>query len=171
MKGFNNAELKRGWHVIILVVVGVATSSSSLLLYSFGAMVIPLERAMGWARTDLQAAITALSLGTIVGVQLAGCLNLRYDLRAVTLVSLVALALSVCTLARIGGFIWTLYLGFFLVPLAGLGTLQITWSHLVNLWFEENRGLALAIILSGSGLAAIGLASASSAFWSARYCC
>ena len=155
MKKFNNLEFKRGWHVLILVIVGVATSSSSLLLYSFSSMVIPLEQAMGWARSDLQAAITALSLGTIVAAQLAGWLNLRYGLRAVTLVSLVTLSLSVLMLSQIRGSIWMLYLGFFLVPLAGLGTLQITWSHLVNLWFEENRGFALAIILSGSGLAAI----------------
>ena len=79
----------------------------------------------------------------------------RYGLRAVTLVSLVVLSLSLFMLAHVGGSIWMLYLGFFLVPLAGVGTLQITWSHLVNLWFEENRGFALAIILSGSGLAAI----------------
>lgn len=112
---------------------------------------------MGWERPQLQAAITALSLGTIVASQLAGWLNLRYGLRLVTLVSLVALCLAVWALAGIQGSIWSLYLGFFLVPLAGLGTLQVTWSHLVNLWFDENRGLALAIILSGSGLAAIGL--------------
>lgn len=155
MKNFNNLEFKRGWHVLILAIVGVATSSSSLLLYSFSSMVIPLEQAMGWARSDLQAAITALSLGTIVAAQLAGWLNLRYGLRAVTLVSLVTLSLSVLMLSQISGSIWMLYLGFFLVPLAGLGTLQITWSHLTNLWFEENRGFALAIILSGSGLAAI----------------
>ncbi|WP_027897539.1 MFS transporter [Zestomonas thermotolerans] len=155
MRHFDNREFKRGWHVLVLAIVGVATSSSSLLLYSFSSMVIPLERAMGWARSDLQAAITALSLGTIVAAQLAGWLNLRYGLRAVTLVSLVVLSLSLFMLSRVGGSIWMLYLGFFLVPLAGVGTLQITWSHLVNLWFEENRGFALAIILSGSGLAAI----------------
>ncbi|CAM2761113.1 MFS transporter [Pseudomonas veronii] len=155
MKGFDNAEFKRGWRVLILALVGVATSSSSLLLYSFSSMVIPLEQAMGWGRAELQAAITALSLGTIVASQLAGWLNSRYGLRRVTLLSLLALSLSVFTLTCINGSIWTLYLGFFLVPLAGLGTLQVTWSHLVNLWFEENRGLALAIILSGSGLAAI----------------
>lgn len=157
MKGFDNAEFKRSWRVLILALVGVATSSSSLLLYSFSSMVIPLQNAMGWERPQLQAAITALSLGTIVASQLAGWLNLRYGLRRVTLVSLVALCLSVWALSAIQGSIWSLYLGFFLVPLAGLGTLQVTWSHLVNLWFDENRGLALAIILSGSGLAAIGL--------------
>ena len=157
MKGFDNAEFKRSWRVLVLALVGVATSSSSLLLYSFSSMVIPLQSAMGWDRAQLQAAITALSLGTIVASQLAGWLNLRYGLREVTLVSLVTLCLSVWAMTGINGSIWSLYLGFFLVPLAGLGTLQVTWSHLVNLWFDENRGLALAITLSGSGLAAIGL--------------
>lgn len=157
MKTFNSTEFKRGWRILLLALVGVATSSSSLLLYSFSSMVVPLEHAMRWPRSELQAAITALSLGTIVASQWAGWLNLRYGLRRVTLWSLLALALSLLTLSRFGESIWWLYLGFFLVPLAGLGTLQITWSHLVNLWFEENRGLALAVILSGSGLAAIGL--------------
>ena len=30
--------------------------------------------------------------------------------------------------------------------------MQVTWTHLVNLWFERNRGLALALVLSGTGL-------------------
>jgi MFS family permease len=52
------------------------------------------------------------------------------------------------------GTLWHLYLGFGLLAFAGVGTLQVTWSHLVNDWFERNRGLALAIVLSGTGLAA-----------------
>lgn len=154
MKNFDTREFKFGWKILILATVGVATSSSSLLLYSFSAMMIPLEQAMGWGRSELQAAITALSLGTIVAAQLAGWLNLKFGLRVVTILSLLALSISLLLLTQIQHSIWSLYLGYFLVPLAGLGTLQITWSHLVNLWFVENRGLALAIILSGSGLAA-----------------
>lgn len=154
MKNFDTREFKFGWKILILATVGVATSSSSLLLYSFSAMMIPLEQAMGWGRSELQAAITALSLGTIVAAQLAGWLNLKFGLRVVTILSLLALSVSLLLLTQIQHSIWSLYLGYFLVPLAGLGTLQITWSHLVNLWFVENRGLALAIILSGSGLAA-----------------
>ncbi|PCC99565.1 MFS transporter [Halopseudomonas pelagia] len=157
MKQFDSREFKIGWKILILAVVGVATSSSSLLLYSFSSMMIPLEQALGWGRSELQAAITALSLGTIVAAQLAGWLNLKFGLRIVTILSLVALSISLVLLTQVKTTIWSLYLGYFLVPLAGLGTLQITWSHLVNLWFVENRGLALAIILSGSGLAAAGL--------------
>jgi len=58
-------------------------------------------------------------------------------------------------MTQIGGSIWSLYIGCMLLAWAGLGTLQITWTHLVNLWFERNRGLALALTLSGTGIAAI----------------
>src|SRR5690606_11021863 len=34
-------------------------------------------------------------------------------------------------------------------------TIAITWTQLVNLWFERNRGLALAVILCGTGLMAM----------------
>src|SRR5690606_12228248 len=131
-----------------------ATSSSSLLLYSFSAMMIPLELAMGWGRSELQAAITALSLGTIVAAQLAGWVNLKFGLRIVTIVSLIALSVSLFLLTQIQTTICRLFRPYPLVPRAVLGTLQITWSHLVNLWFVESRGLALAIMRSGSGLAA-----------------
>src|SRR5690606_10754782 len=54
----------------------------------------------------------------------------------------------------IGGSIWTLYLAFFLLPIVGMGALAVTWTQLLNLWFHRNRGLALAIGLSGTGLTA-----------------
>src|SRR5690606_4138340 len=36
-----------------------------------------------------------------------------------------------------------------------MGTTMVTWTQLVNLWFDRNRGLALAIILCGTGSAAL----------------
>jgi MFS family permease len=72
----------------------------------------------------------------------------------VTTLSLLALSLGYLALTLFHGTLWQLYLGFALLAFAGVGTLQVTWSHLVNEWFERNRGLALAIILSGTGLAA-----------------
>jgi MFS family permease len=75
-------------------------------------------------------------------------------MRGVTTLSLLALSLGYLALTLFHGTLWHLYLGFALLAFAGVGTLQVTWSHLVNEWFERNRGLALAIILSGTGLAA-----------------
>ncbi|RBJ72197.1 MFS transporter, partial [Pseudomonas sp. MWU12-2534b] len=48
-----------------------------------------------------------------------------------------------------------LYLAFFTMPIVCAGTIAITWTQLVNLWFERNRGFALAVILCGTGLMAM----------------
>jgi len=116
---------------------------------------VPLEKAFGWTVAQLQPAIGFFFLGAIISSQAAGALNKRFGLRRVTLFSLIALACGFFLLTQISASIWSLYLGCVLVAWAGFGTLQITWTHLINLWFERNRGLALALTLSGTGLAAI----------------
>jgi MFS family permease len=148
------AEFRRGWHILVLAVLGVATCVTATVLYGFGVLVIPLQKAFGLARADLQLSITCLFLGAGVACHLAGVLNQRYGMRGVTMLSLLALSLGYLALTLFHGTLWHLYLAFALLAFAGVGTLQVTWSHLVNEWFERNRGLALAIVLSGTGLAA-----------------
>lgn len=148
-------EFKLGWRALLVAVVGVATSVNATLLYGFSSMIGPLEKAFGWTRAELQPAITFLFLGAILSSQVVGWLNKRYGLRKVTLLSLVALSCGFLLLTQIRGSVWSLYIGFMFIAWAGLGTLQVTWTNLVNLWYERNRGLALAITLSGTGVAAI----------------
>jgi MFS family permease len=148
------AEFRRGWRILLLAGLGVATCVTATVLYGFGALVIPLQQSFGLARADLQLSITCLFLTAGVACHFAGVLNQRYGMRAVTTLSLLALSLGYLALTLFHGTLWHLYLGFAALAIAGVGTLQVTWSHLVNEWFERNRGLALAIILSGTGLVA-----------------
>jgi MFS family permease len=148
------AEFRRGWRILLLAGLGVATCVTATVLYGFGALVIPLQQSFGLARADLQLSITCLFLTAGVACHFAGVLNQRYGMRGVTTLSLLALSLGYLALTLFHGTLWHLYLGFAARAFAGVGTLQVTWSHLVNEWFERNRGLALAIILSGTGLVA-----------------
>src|SRR6204780_3828519 len=148
------AEFRRGWRILLLAGLGVATCVTATVLYGFGTLVIPLQLSFGLARADLQLSITCLFLGAAVACHLAGVLNQRYGMRVVTTLSLLALSLGYLALTLFHGKLWHLYLGFAMLAFAGVGTLQGTWSHLVNQWFERNRGLALAIVLSGTGLTA-----------------
>ena len=50
--------------------------------------------------------------------------------------------------------VWSLYAAFFLLPIVGMGALAVTWTQLLNLWYVRNRGLALALGLSGTGITA-----------------
>lgn len=148
-------EFQQGWPVVLLGLAGVLTSMSAALLYGFGTLVIPLQEAFGWSRGELQTSITFLFAGVAIGSQLLGSLYARYGLRRVALVSLVLQVLCYGASTMLGGSIYWLYAAFFLMPLLAVGTIAITWTQLVSLWFERNRGVALAIILSGSGVAAM----------------
>ncbi len=147
-------EFKLGWRILLMATLGVAINANSSLLYAFGSLVLPLQKAFGWARGDLQAAVSFLFAGAIIGSQLVGWLNLRYGMRRVTCVSLVALSGVFLALTQIDGNIVGLYALFTVLPIASMGTMQVTWTQLVSLGFERNRGLALAVVLSGTGLAA-----------------
>lgn len=153
-------EFRLHWRVVLLAMLGLGVAANASMLYAFGPLVIPLQNAFGWSRGDLQAAVSFLFAGAVIAAQLVGWLNHRYGMRRVTVVSLVALSGVFALMPLMGRSIWWLYLMFTLLPIAGMGTIHITWSHLVNLWYERNRGLALALMLSGTGLSAVFIPSA-----------
>lgn len=153
-------EFRKSWRVVVLAMLGLAVAANASMLYAFGALMIPLQNAFGWSRGELQPAVSFLFAGAVVSAQIVGWLNLRFGMRRVTTVSLVALSLVFASMSFMGKSVWWLYAMFTLLPIAGMGTIHITWTHLVNLWFERNRGLALALMLSGTGLTAILIPSA-----------
>ncbi|MCY1258398.1 oxalate/formate antiporter family transporter [compost metagenome] len=148
-------EFRQGWRILILALLGIGTSVGVAPLYSFGTLVLPMQEAFGWSREQIQPAIAFLFGFTIVAVQISGWLIRRHGLRPVAISSLVALALGYFAISLMTGPIWQLYAGYSLLAFVGMGTTMVTWTQLVNLWFDRNRGLALAIILSGTGLAAV----------------
>lgn len=161
--GIDLTEFKHAWRIVVLATLGLAINANSAMLYAFGALVVPLQQAFAWERADLQTAVSFLFLGTVVSSQVVGWLNLRFGMKRVTLISLVALSLSYVALTRLGPSIAQLYGLLLVVSVASMGTMHVTWTYLVNLWFERNRGLALALVLSGTGLAAMLVPSAVSA--------
>jgi MFS family permease len=149
------AEFRLGWRVLILTLFGIATAVVTAPLYAFGPLVVPLQEAFGWQRGEIQPAIAFMYGSSVIAMQFTGWLNTRYGMRPVTLYSLIALPAVYLLMTLNTGSIWQLYLGFALMAFAGVGTMHVTWTQLICLWFEKNRGLALAIALCGTGLSAV----------------
>ncbi|UZG46076.1 MFS transporter [Caldimonas thermodepolymerans] len=161
--GIDFTEFRLAWRIAVLATLGLAINSNSAMLYAFGALVVPLQQAFSWERAELQTAVSFLFMGSIVSAQVVGWLNLRFGMRRVTVASLIALSLSYVALTRLGPSIVQLYVLLFVVSVSSMGTMHVTWTYLTNLWFERNRGLALALVLSGTGLAAMAVPVAISA--------
>ncbi|MEE1924567.1 MFS transporter [Pseudomonas sp. 148P] len=147
-------EFRQSWKILLLSVAGVAISINAALLYGFGTLVVPLGDAFGWGKSELQACITFLFGGAVVSLQLVGWFNLRFGMKRVTVASLLLLSVGYLATTQVTSSIWSMYLAFALLPIVGMGALAVTWTQLISLWYDRNRGLALAIGLSGTGVTA-----------------
>lgn len=146
------SEFKLGWRILAMGFVGIVCSAGYMPLYSFGPIVGEASDALGTTPGALQRSLTFTFIGLVIGAQLAGALNRRFGIRRVTMASLLALAGLFVLLSAAPMTSNALYLFYFLMPLVGCGTLQVTWTHVVCEWFIRRRGVALAIALSGSGI-------------------
>jgi MFS family permease len=161
--GIDLAEFRRAWRIVVLATLGIAANAAASMLYAFGAFTLPWQQAFGWERSQIQSAIGFLFLGAVPSAQLVGWLNRRYGMKRVTSLSLLALSAAYVAMTQMGSSITSLYGFLLLLALCSMGTMHVTWTHLVNLWYDRNRGLALALVLSGTGMAAIVIPAAVSA--------
>jgi len=131
---------------LFVVTFGIATP-----LAAFGVFLPVLAEAFGWSRGAISTALSInLVLGGVAGLGV-GALADRYQPR-VLLVPTLLLASAGFALVSIVGALWQLYL--FVGVLGGLGmsSFYLLSATTVARWFDERRGLALALVLVGFNL-------------------
>ncbi len=131
---------------LFVVTCGIATP-----LAAFGVFLPVLAEAFGWSRGAISTALSInLVLGGLAGLGI-GTLSDRHEPR-VLLVPTVALAGAGFALVSTVGVLWQLY--FFVGVLGGLGmsSFYLLSATTIAHWFDERRGLALALVLVGFNL-------------------
>jgi MFS family permease len=149
------SEVSRGWKLILASSMGVICSSIVLPFYTIGALVKPLTAEFGWDRADVQLGILFSSgLGALTA-PLIGALSDRYGPRALVLPGLVGLALGFFLAASMNGELWMFFLAYACMALLGAGTTPVTWTRAIAQTFDRQRGLALGLTLTGTGICAM----------------
>jgi OFA family oxalate/formate antiporter-like MFS transporter len=149
------SELRQHWRLLLAASVGVICSSIVLPYYTMGALLQPLTEAFGWSRADVQTALVfSTGLGAVTSM-VVGWLNDRYGPRPVALPGLVGLAMGFFLAANMDGSLWMLYLAYGSMAVLGAGTTPVTWTRALTTQFDRQRGLALGIALTGTGVCAI----------------
>src|SRR5580692_8063460 len=144
-----------GWAVVGAAFTGVMVSFSPIVPYTFSLFLNPLHAAFGWKReaiggTFALAAITVALVSPGIGLLLD-----RLPPRRIILPSILVFALALASLSRLGPNIKQFYLTFFVLGLVANGTAQFAYARTVLSWFLKRRGLALALVLTGSGVGSI----------------
>jgi len=118
-----------------------------------GVVMHPLGQEFGWGRGVVASNVLLCSLAVLLLGAPAGLLVARYGARRVALVSQVLAIPAMALAALAGGPAWTWYAVWTVYAVVNVGISPIVWTAAVAGLFERSRGLAMAVTLSGGGLA------------------
>lgn len=149
------AELGRGWPLVLAAALAIGVGTMGIGFYSLGLFVKPLQAEYGWSRAAVSGAATFQQFGIFLSAPLVGWLADRWGARPIALASFIATPLALLLLSRTGNSVFAWDALWLLVSLAGAGTTPAIWARIVSLRFDHARGLALGLMLMGTGTAAI----------------
>ena len=144
-----------GWLVVLAAFTGVMVSFAAMVPYTFSLFLGPLEGAFGWKREAISQAFAIAALTVAAVSPGIGSLLDRLPPRRIIMPCIVVFAAAMASLSLLGGHIAQFYGTYLVLGIVGNGTAQLAYSRAVLTWFERRRGLALSIVLTGSGTGSI----------------
>lgn len=150
-----SGEFRRGWRVLVAALVGTACGASPIPFQTMGFFIAPLQQEFGWSLRDISLGVTIYGVLGALLAPVFGSMADRFGVRPVALLSTAAFGVAFGALSLTPDSLAGFYSIWFLIGLVGIGSTPITWSRAVNLWFFENRGLALGLTLVGTSIAAL----------------
>lgn len=120
--------------------------------YSLGVMIGPLEKEFGWSRSQISAGPLVTSFATLLMAPIAGRLLDKHGPRKIALLGVPAFGLCLGMLSLAGPSIYSWLALYAVFAVALMMVFPTVWTAAVAMRFEKNRGLAMAIALSGTGI-------------------
>lgn len=145
------SEWRSSWPLVLTAMVGF--SFHSIATYSSGLFIEPLQNEFGWSRAEITGGLAIAAISTVPLSPIVGSIIDRWGSRRIAVPGLV---LTACCLASFGTTgpsvanwigLWCLY------AVVGLTVKSTVWTHAVTGVFDAGRGLALAVMLSGTAIA------------------
>ncbi|MCZ4342385.1 MFS transporter [Sphingomonadaceae bacterium G21617-S1] len=141
----------RTWGVVLAAVIGFAISPATVLFYTLGLFIDPLHSAFGWDRAQVSLAIPIFTGAVALSMPVVGLAIDRLGPRRVLLWSIMLYGGGLS-----GAFLVddlnSFYIMFLLLGIGCAGANSITYTRLLTVWFDRNRGKAIGIASSGMGL-------------------
>lgn len=147
-------EFAKGWKVLAASFLGIGVSLVSLVFYTAGIWIIPWQEAFGWTRAEIGFSATLTTITLVLSAPFAGQLIDRFGLRKVSTLSLLLYAAGLFLVSKMNGELWMFYGLTVAYTLVAVASTPLAFTRAVNAWFHKNRGMALGISLTSTGVAA-----------------
>lgn len=146
------SELRTGWRLVLAALLGVSMGMPALPFYTIGIFAPVFSRELGWSFANIFAGLAIVTGSLVLVGPFVGLLIDRFGTRRVSSISLSCLGVSYITLAASSGSLVQYYLSWAAIAVFGLGATPVAFTRAINSAFVERRGLALGIVLSGTGM-------------------
>lgn len=126
--------------------------AASSTVYSLGVFMEPLEQEFGWSRAEISSGLTISSVVSVFSAPLMGLVIDRVGARRIAIlgITLFCAAFACFSLATPSLWVWW---GLWLLYACSAATMKPTvWASGVSSMFLKGRGLALSLMLCGTGL-------------------
>jgi predicted MFS family arabinose efflux permease len=132
--------------------LGMSTNPGPFVFASFGLFMLAFHREFGWGRGDLSLALTGLTISCAVALPIVGRMIDRIGARKIQVASMAVQALLLAAVPLVVSEIWHLTL--LLIALGALTASAngVAYMHVVSAWFYRKRGLAIGLVMAGTGL-------------------
>src|ERR1700749_4409624 len=144
-----------GWGVLAAAFTGVMVSFAPIIPYTFSLFLDPLHAVFGWKREAMGGAFALAAITVAIVSPLIGILLDRFPPRRIILPGILVFAVGLAALSRLTPNIVQFYATFFVIGLVANATAQFAYTRTILTWFTTHRGIALALLLTGSGIGSI----------------
>lgn len=142
------------WWVVVGSVFGLLVGNGPIMQFTFGIFLLPVTKEFGWSRSSTASALVVGLTMTAICMPFAGRLIDRYGIRRVTLPALVLFAACLAALGLWATTPATFVALYALMGVAAAGQTPLPYAKAIASWFDDKRGLALGVAMSGVGLGA-----------------
>ena len=139
--------------MLAAAVLGLTVGMLSGLFYSMGTLIPVWEGEFGWSRGDMSLSLTFVTIALFFCGPMAGLLGDRFGASRVGAFSLVGYGTLLILLAAFMSEIWQLWVGYIALAVLGAGSTAIVLIHPIAAAFDERRGIAMGICMTGAGIA------------------
>ena len=142
------------WWIVFGATLSMLVAQGPVILYTLGLFIKPLNQEFGWDRASISAAGGVAAIFSAITIPFVGSLIDRWGVRTVLLPVVIFCASSVALIALTSKSVFVFMLLFAITGILGSGQGPLGYAKCVSAWFDDRRGLALGITMSGIGLGA-----------------
>lgn len=153
--GSASVDSKASWWVLVGCCIVAVFGVASLYGSTFGLMMRPMQKELGWSRGDIAFSLTLMTLVGPAILPLVGWVIDNVALRPLILCGVVLQSASLAAFALMDGSVWVYYALCLAMIVTASGASMLSLAKLLQTWFDKAFGRALGILFAVTTIGAV----------------